>query len=58
MLMTEFRIAPEDPMTPRGRRMDGSPPAKYRDPVSGATWSGRRRAPGWIAGRDRDAFAV
>ncbi|WP_413215926.1 H-NS family nucleoid-associated regulatory protein [Paraburkholderia kururiensis] len=38
--------------------MDGSPPAKYRDPVSGATWSGRRRAPGWIAGRDRDAFAV
>jgi len=30
--------------------------SKYRDPVSGATWSGRGRAPQWIAGKDRDAF--
>jgi DNA-binding protein H-NS len=30
--------------------------AKYRDPVSGATWSGRGRAPAWIAGKDRDEF--
>ncbi|KIG01486.1 histone family protein nucleoid-structuring protein H-NS [Caballeronia concitans] len=29
---------------------------KYRDPASGATWSGRGRAPHWIAGKDRDAF--
>ncbi|WP_244816860.1 H-NS family nucleoid-associated regulatory protein [Caballeronia sp. Lep1P3] len=29
---------------------------KYRDPTSGATWSGRGRAPQWIAGKDRDAF--
>jgi DNA-binding protein H-NS len=29
---------------------------KYRDPASGATWSGRGRAPQWIAGKDRDAF--
>ncbi|WP_411829055.1 H-NS family nucleoid-associated regulatory protein [Paraburkholderia kururiensis] len=45
-------------MVRRGRGMDGSPPAKYRDPVSGATWSGRGRAPRWIAGRDRDAFEI
>lgn len=32
--------------------------AKYRDPVSGATWSGRGRAPHWIAGKDREQFLM
>ncbi|WP_374729486.1 H-NS histone family protein [Caballeronia calidae] len=32
------------------------PAAKYRDPVSGATWSGRGRVPRWIAGKDRNEF--
>ncbi|HJP60331.1 MAG TPA: H-NS family nucleoid-associated regulatory protein [Gemmatimonadaceae bacterium] len=31
---------------------------KYRDPVSGATWSGMGREPRWIAGKDRTAFAI
>lgn len=31
---------------------------KYRDPVSGSTWSGRGRAPGWIIGKDRNDFLV
>lgn len=32
---------------------------KYRDPKSGATWSGKGRAPGWIAkARNRDKFLV
>lgn len=34
-------------------------PAKYRDPESGATWTGRGRAPAWIAeAADRDAFLI
>ena len=33
-------------------------PAKYRDPVTGATWSGRGKPPRWIAGKDRDSFAL
>ncbi|RQQ18628.1 H-NS histone family protein [Burkholderia stagnalis] len=32
--------------------------AKYRDPVTDATWSGRGRAPSWIVGRDRAAFLI
>jgi DNA-binding protein H-NS len=33
--------------------------AKYRDPKSGATWSGRGRAPSWIASvKDRKKFLV
>ena len=32
--------------------------AKYRDPTTGATWSGRGRTPAWIAGRDRAAYLI
>jgi DNA-binding protein H-NS len=34
------------------------PVAKYRDPVTGSTWSGRGRAPHWIVGKDRGEFVV
>ena len=33
-------------------------PAKYRDPSTGATWSGRGKPPLWIAGKDRAQFAI
>ena len=37
----------------------GPQPAKYRDPKSGATWSGKGRAPGWIANaKSRDKFLI
>lgn len=32
--------------------------AKYRDPMSGATWTGRGKAPKWIDGKDRQQFAL
>ncbi|AZQ54083.1 H-NS family nucleoid-associated regulatory protein [Burkholderia cenocepacia] len=32
--------------------------AKYRDPATGATLSGRGRPHAWIAGRDRAAFLI
>jgi DNA-binding protein H-NS len=32
--------------------------AKYRDPSSGQTWSGRGKAPKWIEGQDRSKFAI
>jgi hypothetical protein len=31
----------------------------YRDPASGATWSGRGRAPGWLASaKDRADYLI
>ena len=37
----------------------GPQPAKYRDPKSGATWSGRGPAPAWLAGaKDRTKFLI
>lgn len=32
--------------------------AKYRDPATGTTWTGRGRAPVWIADKDRSAFLI
>ncbi|WP_321927596.1 H-NS histone family protein [Paraburkholderia guartelaensis] len=37
----------------------GPQPALYQDPKSGATWSGRGRAPAWIASaKDRSRFLI
>ncbi len=33
-------------------------PAKYENPKTGETWSGRGRAPGWLAGKNRERFLV
>lgn len=33
-------------------------PPKYRDPATGATWTGRGVAPRWIAGLRREDFLI
>lgn len=32
--------------------------AQYRNPTTGATWTGRGKAPRWIADKDRTQFAI
>ena len=39
-------------------RVTGAVPAKYRDPATGATWTGRGKEPVWIRGQARDAFLI
>ncbi|CAB3688869.1 H-NS family nucleoid-associated regulatory protein [Trinickia soli] len=42
-----------------GNYRRGPQPAKYRDPESGATWSGRGPAPAWLANaKDRTKFLI
>lgn len=42
-----------------GNYVRGPQAAKYRDPATGTTWSGRGRAPAWIAdAKDRTAFLI
>ena len=31
---------------------------KYKDPLTGATWSGRGKTPNWINGADRSVYAI
>jgi DNA-binding protein H-NS len=40
-----------------GKVKEAIPPL-YRDQSTGATWSGRGRAPSWISGVDRDKFRI
>ena len=43
----------------RGKRKTASPvAAKYQDPETGATWTGRGRAPAWIVGKDRSKYEM
>jgi hypothetical protein len=45
--------------TARKGQRKGPQPALYRDPKSGATWSGRGRAPAWLADvKDRTKFLI
>jgi DNA-binding protein H-NS len=40
-------------------RARGPVPAKYRDPKTGATWSGRGRTPAWLKDvKNRDRFLI
>lgn len=67
-LMTEYELTVEDlaPKRGRGRPASGvkavvvprsEVPPKYQDPKTGATWSGRGRAPAWL-GKNRDRFLI
>jgi DNA-binding protein H-NS len=57
--MALFQIKPEDLVSRRGPKKHAGPiAAKYCDPDSGATWSGRGRAPGWMADQDREKFLI
>jgi len=76
--MREYDITPEDIIEAFSRRTRTSAkkaakrttttvrtpvPPKYRNPETGATWSGRGKAPRWIseaesAGKSRDSFLI
>lgn len=66
-IMSQFGITPADlGLGGRAGKTKGkgaSVAAKYRDPVSGKTWSGRGRRPAWVvaleaAGKSLDSVKV
>ncbi|MGV3681339.1 MAG: H-NS family nucleoid-associated regulatory protein [Acidovorax sp.] len=59
-LIAEFGLTSEDVFggAKKARTSSTKVEAKYRDPATGATWTGRGRAPVWIADKDRSAFAI
>ncbi|WP_425952956.1 H-NS family nucleoid-associated regulatory protein [Ralstonia pseudosolanacearum] len=56
-VMAEYGITVEQISGKRARKKSGPVPPKYRDPKTGATWSGRGRAPGWI-GKNAEKFLI
>ncbi|WP_431819496.1 H-NS family nucleoid-associated regulatory protein [Burkholderia sp. F1] len=57
-LMAQYGLTPDD-IAPRRRRASArrSVEAKYMDPKTGKTWSGRGRAPAWL-GKNRERFRI
>jgi DNA-binding protein H-NS len=65
-LVIEFGLTIQD-VFPSGRTSvkTGSKPAsvnkvapKFREPLTGQTWTGRGKAPKWIQGHDRSKFLI
>ncbi|WOD17020.1 H-NS family nucleoid-associated regulatory protein [Paraburkholderia kirstenboschensis] len=53
------KLLPAKEAKSAGAYVRGPQPAMYKDPKSGATWSGRGRAPAWIANvKDRNKFLI
>jgi DNA-binding protein H-NS len=39
-------------------KAEGTVAAQFKNPETGETWTGRSRAPRWLAGKDRDAYRI
>lgn len=62
-LIAEYELTPQDIFPGRGPKSQlvKSPSkvaAKYRDPETGQTWTGRGKAPKWIDGKERGPFMI
>lgn len=62
LVIAEYGITTEEVIEALGGykpKRKGTPAKiKFRDPVSGAEWSGRGKEPLWIRGKDRKEFAI
>lgn len=62
-IVADYNLTAEDiftaPKSKGGSSTKGKSVApKYRDPATGNTWTGRGKAPAWIAGVDRNQFLI
>ena len=59
-LMDANGITLEDLQTtaPRTRKSSGTVAAKYYDADSGKSWTGRGRAPTWLAGKNKEDYLI
>ena len=58
-IITEFELTSDEVFgKKRGGKSKGVVAAKYKDPITGATWSGRGRPPKWLEGKNKKDFAI
>ncbi|MDP4614227.1 MAG: H-NS histone family protein [Limnohabitans sp.] len=62
-LVAEYGLTAQDVFPGRGTKSSAPKSAskvaaKYRDPATGQTWTGRGKAPKWIEGQDRTPFMI
>ncbi|EPD35855.1 MULTISPECIES: H-NS family nucleoid-associated regulatory protein [Delftia] len=56
-LIAEHGLTAAD-VFPQGKAKGSVGQAKYRDPATGVTWTGRGKPPNWINGKDRTPFQI
>lgn len=60
-LMTATGLTAVDLVEPKrvpSSKKHGLVAAKYKDPESGQTWTGRGRAPRWLHGKNKEDFLI
>ena len=58
-LIRQYQLTEQDVFPASGSRTKGSVGTpKFRDPETGATWTGRGKPPNWILGKDRSAYEI
>jgi len=59
-IIEQYGLSASDVFTRKGAAgsRGGKVAAKYRNPATGETWTGRGKAPKWIEGRDRSNFLI
>lgn len=64
-IVDEYQLTPSDIFpnaragkTTPAKKASGKVAAKYRDPISGKTWSGRGLAPKWLAGKNKEDYLI
>lgn len=62
-IVEEYDLRAKDIFATRGRKAAptskrSTVAAKYKDPISGKTWSGRGRTPVWLAGKNKEDYVV
>lgn len=59
--ISEFGFTPDElfgKQRKTGPGAGGTVAAKYRDPATGQTWTGRGKAPKWIEGKNREDYLI
>jgi len=57
-LIAEHGLTAADVFPAQGKKAASVGAPKYRDPATGATWTGRGKQPRWIEGKDRNPFQI
>ena len=58
-LIQQYQLTQQDVFPTSGFKAKGSVGApKFRDPETGAIWTGRGKPPNWINGKDRAPFLI
>ena len=60
LIIEQYQLSASDLFSRKlgARTTGGKVAAKYRNPATGESWTGRGKAPKWIDGRDRTSFLI